>query len=148
MNCWWISKMQSGRKDTLEEQYEIKFWFKLIKKKPEKRMECFKLLLNHFAWIKHRFLSGISDSRKQNPVDKKSNRSISGSSKTLRFLTYWFEWSFYHWILWNWKIHHHHHYHREMMTAQIPQILCCHQSLWALFLVEWSRKHPMSRNSE
>ena len=30
-NChsWWISKMQSGREDTLEEQYAIKFCFKL-----------------------------------------------------------------------------------------------------------------------
>ena len=28
---WWISKMQSGREDTLEEQYAIKFCFKLGK---------------------------------------------------------------------------------------------------------------------
>ena len=27
-------------------------------------MECFKLLLEHLAWIEHRFLSGIRDSRK------------------------------------------------------------------------------------
>ena len=26
---WWISKMQSGREDTLEERYAIKFCFKL-----------------------------------------------------------------------------------------------------------------------
>ena len=33
-NChsWWISKMQSGREDTLEERYAIKFCFKLEKK--------------------------------------------------------------------------------------------------------------------
>ena len=32
-NChsWWISKMQSGREDTLEKQYAIKFCFKLGK---------------------------------------------------------------------------------------------------------------------
>ena len=32
-NChsWWISKMQSGRQDTLEERYAIKFCFKLGK---------------------------------------------------------------------------------------------------------------------
>ena len=30
-HCWWISKMQSGREDTLEEQYAIKFCFKLRK---------------------------------------------------------------------------------------------------------------------
>ena len=28
---WWISKMQSGRDDTLEERYSIKFCFKLAK---------------------------------------------------------------------------------------------------------------------
>ena len=28
---WWISKMQSGREDTLEEWYAIKFCFKLAK---------------------------------------------------------------------------------------------------------------------
>ena len=31
---------------------------------PQKRMECFRLLLEHLAWIDHRFLSGIRDSRK------------------------------------------------------------------------------------
>ena len=31
---------------------------------PQKRMECFRLLLEHLAWINHQFLSGIRDSRK------------------------------------------------------------------------------------
>ena len=31
---------------------------------PQKRMECFRLLLEHLAWIEYQFLSGISDSRK------------------------------------------------------------------------------------
>ena len=31
---------------------------------PQKRMECFRLLLGHLAWIEHQFLSGIRDSRK------------------------------------------------------------------------------------
>ena len=48
-HSWWISKMQSGREDTLEERYAIKFCFKLF---------------NHLAWIEHQFLSGIRDSRK------------------------------------------------------------------------------------
>ena len=48
-HSWWISKMQS---DTLEERYAIKY------------MECFRLLLEHLAWIKHQFLSGLRDSRK------------------------------------------------------------------------------------
>ena len=30
-HSWWISKMQSGRQDTLEERYAIKFCFKLGK---------------------------------------------------------------------------------------------------------------------
>ena len=31
---------------------------------PQKRMECFRLLLEHLAWIEHQFLNGIRDSRK------------------------------------------------------------------------------------
>ena len=30
----------------------------------QKRMECFRLLLGHLAWMEHQFLSGIRDSRK------------------------------------------------------------------------------------
>ena len=60
---WWISKMQSGREDTLEERYAIKFCFNLGKM-TQKRMECFRLLLDHLAWIGHQFLGGIRDSRK------------------------------------------------------------------------------------
>ena len=62
-HSWWISKMQSGREDTLEEWYIIKFCFKLGKM-PQKRMECFRLLFDRPAWIEHQFLSGIRDSRK------------------------------------------------------------------------------------
>ena len=54
--------MQSGRENTLEERYAIKFCFKLGKM-PQKRMECFWLLFDHLAWIEHQFLSGIRDSR-------------------------------------------------------------------------------------
>ena len=62
-HSWWISKMQSGCEDTLEKWYAIRFWFKLGKM-PQKRMECFRLLFDHLAWIEHQFLSGIRDSRK------------------------------------------------------------------------------------
>ena len=31
---------------------------------PQKRMECFRLLFDHLAWVEHQFLSGIRDSRK------------------------------------------------------------------------------------
>ena len=36
----------------------------LDKMMPQKRMECFRLLFNHLAWIEHQFLSGTRDSRK------------------------------------------------------------------------------------
>ena len=62
-HSWWISKLQSGREDTLEEPYAIKYCFKL-EKILQKRMEGFRLLFNHLAWIEHQFLRGIRDSRK------------------------------------------------------------------------------------
>ena len=31
---------------------------------PQKRMECFRLLFDHLAWIEHQFMSGIRDSKK------------------------------------------------------------------------------------
>ena len=62
-HSWWISKMQSGCEDTLEERYAIKFCFKLGKM-PQKRMKCFRLLFNHLAWIEYQFLCSIRDSRK------------------------------------------------------------------------------------
>ena len=62
-HSWWISKIQSGREDTLEERYALKFCFTLGKM-PEKCMEYFRLLFDHLAWVEHQFLSGIRDSRK------------------------------------------------------------------------------------
>ena len=62
-HSWWISIMQSGHEETLEERYTIKFYFKLGKM-PQKHMGCFGLLLEHLAWIEHQFLSDIRDSRK------------------------------------------------------------------------------------
>ena len=64
----WLSqlvnfKMQSGREDTLEERYAIKFYFKLGKI-PQKCIEYFRLLLEYLAWIEHQILSSIRDSRK------------------------------------------------------------------------------------
>ena len=59
-HCWWISKMQSGREDTLEERYAIKVCFKLEKK-------CHRNVWNAsdcFSTIEHQFLSCIRDSRK------------------------------------------------------------------------------------
>ena len=52
--------MQSWCEDTLEEWYAIKFYFNLGKM-PQKRVECFRLLFDHLAWIECQFLSGIRD---------------------------------------------------------------------------------------
>ena len=41
-----------------------KIVFLNLEKMPQKHMECFRLLFDHLAWIKHQFLSGIRDSRK------------------------------------------------------------------------------------
>ena len=55
-----ISKLQSGREDTLEVRYAIKFCFKL----GENATETYGMLLEHLAEIEHPLLSGIRDSRK------------------------------------------------------------------------------------
>ena len=46
-------------------------------KMPQKRMECFRLLFDHLAWIEHQFLSGIRDSRRAGSlrVDERCGRS-------------------------------------------------------------------------
>ena len=48
-----------------------------LEKLPQKRMECFRLLLEHLAWIEHQFLSGIRDSRKAGSLrdDERCGRS-------------------------------------------------------------------------
>ena len=79
-HSWWISKIQSGHEDTLEERYAIKFSFKLGKM-PQKRMECFRLLFNHLAWIEHQFLSGIRDSRKAGSLWGRM-RGVGGGRKS------------------------------------------------------------------
>ena len=62
-HSWWISKMQSGREDTLEERHAIKFCSKLGKNATETHGN-FRHLLEHLAWIEHQFLSGIRVSGK------------------------------------------------------------------------------------
>ena len=60
---WSISKMQSGREDTLEDNMLSNSVLHL-EKMQQKRMECVGLLLEHLALIEHQFLSGIRDSKK------------------------------------------------------------------------------------
>ena len=49
---------------------------------PEKPMKCFTLLLKHLAWIEHRFLSGIRDSRKAGSLWGMM-RSVGGVRKSM-----------------------------------------------------------------
>ena len=49
---------------------------------PQKRMECFRLLFDHLAWIKHQFLSGIRDSRKPGSLWGKM-RGVGGVRKSI-----------------------------------------------------------------
>ena len=88
-HSWWISKMQSGRQDTLEEWYAIKFCFKLGKM-PQKRMECFRLLFDNLAWIEHQFLSGIRNSRKPGSLWE-TMRGVGGVRKSIHhsWLAWW-----------------------------------------------------------
>ena len=56
-HSWWISKMQSGCEDTLEEQYTIKFCFKLGKKCHRNvwnALDCFSTILHESSisfWV-------------------------------------------------------------------------------------------------
>ena len=67
--------------DALEERYAIKSCFKLAKM-PQKHMECFRLLLEHLAWIEHQFLSGIRDSRKAESLWGMM-RGVGGARKSI-----------------------------------------------------------------
>ena len=49
---------------------------------PQKRMEYFRLLFNHLAWIEHQFLSGIRDSRKAGSLWGMM-RSVGGVRKSI-----------------------------------------------------------------
>ena len=49
---------------------------------PQKRMECFRLLLEHLAWIEHEFSSGIRDSRKAGSLWGMM-RGVEGARKSI-----------------------------------------------------------------
>ena len=67
----WVSKMQSGREDTLEERYAIKFCFKVGKHATE-IYGMLQTALEHLAWIEHQFLSG----NKRFKDDERCGRSM------------------------------------------------------------------------
>ena len=73
-HSWSISKMPSVHEDTLEEWY--------LEKMPQKRMEYFRLLFDHLAWIEHQFLRGIRDSRKAESLWGMM-RSVAGVRKSI-----------------------------------------------------------------
>ena len=57
-HSWWISKMQSGREDTLKERYAIKFCFELGKNATETNIwnasDCFSTILHELSisfWV-------------------------------------------------------------------------------------------------
>ena len=80
----WLSQMVNFKNAnwTLEERYAIKSCFKLWKM-PQKRMECFRLLLDHLAWIEHQFLNGIRDSRKSWSLWGMMMRGVGGVRKSI-----------------------------------------------------------------
>ena len=63
-HSWWISKMQSGRENTLEDRYAIKFCFKLGKNDATETYGMLQTAFDHLAWIEHQFLSDMRDSKK------------------------------------------------------------------------------------
>ena len=75
---WRISKMHSGREDTLEERYAIKFCFKLGKYATETDG---RQLLEHLAWIDYQFLSGIRESVRD---DERCGRSKEVNTPELK----------------------------------------------------------------
>ena len=83
-HSWWISKMQSGHEDTLEEQYAIKFYFKLGKN----ATEVYGMLQTAFgasAWVEHQFLIGIRDSRKAGSLWGRM-RGVGGVIKSIQLI--------------------------------------------------------------
>ena len=50
---------------------------------PQKHVEYFRLLLDHLTWIKHKYLSGIRDSRKTGRDDERCGRSKEVNTQEL-----------------------------------------------------------------
>ena len=53
-----------------------------LEKMPQKRMECFRLLLDHLAWIEHQFFNGIRDLRKAESLGGMM-RDVGGVRKSI-----------------------------------------------------------------
>ena len=81
-HSWWISKMQSGCENTLEERYAIKFCFKLGKNATETDGMLQTAFRDHLAWIEHQFLCGIRESRNAGSLWG-IMRGVGGVSKSI-----------------------------------------------------------------
>ena len=53
-----------------------------LEKMPQKCMECFRLLFDHFAWIEYQFLSGIKDLRTAGSL-RGMMRGVGGVRKSI-----------------------------------------------------------------
>ena len=76
-HSWWISKMQSGREDTLEEWYAIKFCFKLGKDATETfgmLQTSFRPPYMHQAWV-FEWHKRFKESRQSVRDDERCGRS-------------------------------------------------------------------------
>ena len=111
---------------------------------PQKHMECFRLLLDHLAWIEHQFLSGIRDSRKVGSLWGMI-RGVAGARKSI----------YHSWLAkrlglgllcWDFKEVQEEILSEEASTLQIgsvvfppgqctsPQLHPCHRWAWRQFL--------------
>ena len=80
-HSWWILKMQSGRQDTLEERYAIKFCFKFGKNATE-RYGMLQIAFRPSCMNRASFLGGIRDSRKPGSLWGMM-RGVGGVSKSI-----------------------------------------------------------------
>ena len=80
-HCWWVSKMQSGREDTLEERYAIKFCFKLGKN-PTETYGMPQTDFRPCCMNRASVFSGIRDSRKAGSLWGMM-RSVEGVRKSI-----------------------------------------------------------------
>ena len=84
----WPIFMISDSNQQLQQEFEYTLlkrdchsWW--ISKMPQKPIECFRLLLDHLAWIEHQFLSGIRDSRKEREYLEGMMRGVGGVRKSI-----------------------------------------------------------------
>ena len=80
-HSWWISKMQSGREDTLEERYVIKFCFKLGKNATE-TYEMLQTAFGTSCMNRASVFAGIRDSRKAGSLWE-IMRGVAGVKKSI-----------------------------------------------------------------